>query len=165
MWHEWKIDGRQNIRLYYKTKWIFETYWWAKNSKSIERGDSYKNITYQAIVEADSSSYKKIMDAEKLFIKWDSCRVYEQISVTRCFKCLGLTHFSKYCTNEIKCKRCAENHPSSECNSAVLKCVNCLWHNEKLKMQLDITHDAFSRDCEVLQRKHSQEKRKIRLDE
>lgn len=133
--------------------------------KIFERVDLHKNKTYQAIVETDSTSYKKIMDTGKLFIKWDSCRVFEQISVTRCFKCLGFNHFSKDCTKEIKCKKCAGNHPSSECNSSVLKCVNCVWHNETLNMQLNTTHDAFSRDCEVLQRKHSHEKRKLQLDE
>lgn len=133
--------------------------------KIFERVDLHKNKTYQAIVETDSTAYKKIMDSEKLFIKWDSCRVYEQISVTRCFKCLGFNHFSKDCTKDIKCKKCAESHPRSECNSAVLKCVNCVWHNETLKMQLDTAHDAFSRNCEVLQRKYSQEKRKICVEE
>lgn len=133
--------------------------------KTFERIDSYKNKTYQAILETGSTAYKKIMDAEKLFIKWDSCRVFEQISVTRCFKCLGFNHFSKDCTKETKCKKCAENHPSSECNSDVIKCVNCVWHNEKLNLQLDTKHDAFSRDCEVLQRKYSHERRKVQLNE
>lgn len=71
--------------------------------KVFERVNSYKYKTYhQAILETDSSSYRKIMDAEKLFMKWDSCRVFEQISVMRCFKCMGYNYFSKDCTKDTK---------------------------------------------------------------
>lgn len=105
------------------------------------------------------------MEAEKLFINWDSCKVFEQINVTRCFKCLGFNHFSKDCTKDVICSICAGNHQSSVCKSDVQKCVNCNWHNEKLHMQLSTNHNAFSKDCEVLQRKYAQEKRKVQLYE
>lgn len=101
------------------------------------------------------------MAADKLFIKWDSCKCYEHIDVVRCFKCLGFNHYQKECTNKRACKYCAEEHLSAECKSIETKCVNCLWHVKNLNIKLDVNHDAFYKNCPVFERKYQQEKRKV----
>lgn len=129
--------------------------------KTIERKKTHFDATYDSIIETTPTGFKKIIEAEKLFVKWDSCRVFEHIHVRRCHKCLGFNHTQRECTNKISCSFCAGEHISVDCNSEKPKCVNCLWHVNKLKMKLDVNHGAYDKECPVLQRKYLQEKRKI----
>lgn len=133
--------------------------------KTIETVDKFKNKKYQAIMEADDDNYKKIINMDRIFVNWDSCKVMEHLNVIRCFKCFGFNHFSKDCTKDVTCKFCAGNHDSSTCKSASHKCVNCMYYVEKFKMQLDVNHHAYSIDCKVLQRKYDDEKKKVQLSE
>lgn len=105
------------------------------------------------------------MNADKVFLNWDSWRVFEHLNVVRCYKCLGFNHYSKDCTRSRAFKFCAEDHEPSACLSTNHKCVNCSYYIENLKMQLEANHHAFSADCKVLQRKYSEEKRKVDLSE
>lgn len=130
--------------------------------KTIEIKKPKCDIRYQTLIETNRDTYKRIMEANKLFIKWDSCKVFEHISVVRCFKCLGFNHVQKYCTKKLSCKYCAGEHASSDCKTSdQLQCVNCLWHVNNLNVNLNVQHDAFSKECPVLERKLLQEKRKI----
>lgn len=107
------------------------------------------------------------MDVGKLYVNWDSCKIFEHVNLIRCFKCLGFNHFSKDCSRQTTCKFCASNHESSACSrsssSQDYKCVNCSYHVEHLKMQLDVNHHAFSSDCKVLQRKFMEERKKVEI--
>lgn len=133
--------------------------------KTIEVKDRFKNARYQSIIEVDPESFKKIMNVEKVYVNWDSCKVFEHLNVVRCYKCLGFNHYSKECTRKRACKFCAEDHESSTCSSQIQKCINCSYYVQNLKMHLEVNHHAFSADCKVLQRKYSEEKRKVDLAE
>lgn len=129
--------------------------------KTTERIDKFKNKNYQAIIETNPESFQRIMQAEKVYVNWDSCKVFEYVNIVRCFKCLGFNHFSKECTRDLACKFCAGKHESSNCTSDVHKCVNCTYYVEHLKMKLDTNHHAYSSDCKVLDRKYNEEKKKV----
>lgn len=129
--------------------------------KTIEVKKSDRDITYQAIIETNPDGYNKIMEANKLYIKWDSCKVYEHINIFRCHKCLGFNHHQNECKNKLACKFCAGEHVSSECKSDKRECVNCLWHVKNLNLKLDVNHGPFSKECAVLDRKYQQERSKI----
>lgn len=137
--------------------------------KTTEVKDRFNNSKFQAIIETDCVTYKNIMDNGKLYVNWDSCKIYDYVGLVRCFKCLGFNHFSKDCNRQTTCKFCAGNHESSACprssSSQEYKCVNCSFHVEQLKMQLDVNHHAFSSECKVLQRKFMEERRKVDLCE
>lgn len=129
--------------------------------KTIEKVDKFKNKNFTAIVETNPESFKRIMELEKLFVNWDSCRVFDYVNIVRCFKCLGFNHYSKECTRDLACKFCAGKHESTACKSKDLKCINCLYYVENFKMQLGTNHHAFSNECKVLERKYMEEKKKV----
>lgn len=56
--------------------------------------------------------------AEKRRIKYDI--------PWRCYHCHCIgSHLSRECTNEIKCRRCSQNHHENYCKSEALHCCNC----------------------------------------
>lgn len=120
---------------------------------------------YAIIIETDSKTFADIVSREKLSIGWDKCKVFEHIQVYRCYKCLGFNHQAKDCKSTKKCKWCSEEHKEEDCKSDVQKCVNCVWANKNLKLDLDVNHHAYSKDCEVLANKIDRERKKINFSE
>lgn len=120
---------------------------------------------YSAIIETDTETFSSILSRDKLAIGWDQCRVFEHVHVHRCFKCLGFNHSAKDCTSNKKCKFCSESHDEKECKAEEEKCVNCTWAVKNLKLNLNVNHNAFSRDCAVYQNKIEYERKKINYAE
>lgn len=117
--------------------------------------------SYSAIIETDGGTYEDILRQRKLNIEWDSCYVFEYVNILRCYKCLGFNHKAINCINRLACSKCAGNHNVKECNSNVLKCVNCCDLVQKNLIKTDVHHDAFSRQCPAYI-KHFENKTKIR---
>lgn len=97
------------------------------------------------IVEVDPKIHRMLLNKERINIGWSKCRVFDCISVLRCYKCCGYHHFAKDCQNETKCRKCAENHLEKDCNSQVKKCVNCVKLIEEFKLK-DIKVDHCAND-------------------
>lgn len=118
---------------------------------------------FVAYVEVDGHSYNKMLTEERINIGWDRCRVYEAISITRCFKCSGYGHKASICTAKKACPKCAGSHCLTECEAEnqETKCINCKRAMERLGIKLDDAHEAWSKDCKVYQRKLEIEKSKI----
>ncbi|KAK5643855.1 hypothetical protein RI129_007700 [Pyrocoelia pectoralis] len=118
---------------------------------------------YFCLVEVDGKTYEMALRTEKLNIGWDRCRVYDAVNVRRCYKCSGYGHKSQECRNTLACPRCAEAHELKECKTEQkdVKCINCKWAVENLKINLDIGHEAWSKDCRVFKRKLEAERSKI----
>jgi len=58
------------------------------------------------------------------------CKVEDFVVVTRCLKCLGFGHTSRFCQNQQKWSRCAEDNHWKECgNQHPTRCSNCLKAN------------------------------------
>jgi hypothetical protein len=76
--------------------------------------------------------------------------------VTRCFKCLGFGHTSKFCEGNQTCANCAEEHHWKECESTHNnRCTNCIKANSFIKdgnKKLSINHSAVSNECPRLHR-------------
>nr|CAI5825636.1 unnamed protein product [Callosobruchus analis] len=83
---------------------------------------------YQALLEVDSATYSGLLgQGSVLLVNVDNCVVYDALGLKICFKCCGLNHYAKDCKkSEQICIKSAGNHKVSECNSAQLKCVNCV---------------------------------------
>lgn len=123
-----------------------------------------KPTHYTYIFETDPKTYSAIINNGKLSIGWDRCRVFENIYISRCFKCLGFNHKAVDCTKSKVCLKCAENHDVKECTSTKTECVNCKWAVENLKLKLKTDHQANSLECSVLQRRVDQSRQRILVD-
>lgn len=87
------------------------------------------------VLSVSGRIYNKLQSQGRIFINFDSHRVKEYTSITRCFKCHGFGHTSRVCSkvNPI-CGHCAqEGHVYKECKNRHLNpvCVNC--KNKKKK--------------------------------
>lgn len=97
---------------------------------------------YQAVMQVDRGTYDRIMKVGNVFVGYDSCQVYDAISVLRCFKCNDFGHVSKYCSGLQICPRCTENHAVKDCKSNTLKCSNCCKLRDKIA-DCSIDHAAW----------------------
>lgn len=105
------------------------------------------------VVEINAESYKNLLEIGVLELPWRECRVLEHIHLKRCFKCCGFSHTSIECHREQTCSNCAGQHKHAVCRNKKNCCINCKMANERLNINLDTNHHAWSRNCDVLQRR------------
>lgn len=115
-----------------------------------------------AIIETDESTHNALLSIGRLYIGWDSCRVYEYGNVLRCYKCQAFHHTAHNCRNGDRCGRCGENHKSSDCKSEMKKCINCSIFKEQSNLDIQDDHYAWDHNCSVY--KHKTEVERKRLD-
>lgn len=137
----------------------------SRNSIKVLANNLIKNKYYTVIVEVDGANFTNIMEAGRVAINWDSCKVYEVINVKRCFKCWGFYHKAVDCKNKTACAKCGEEHKSTDCNSTIPKCINCKIAVEKLHLKIDTNHEAWNLDCPVYQKRIQQQKSKINYED
>lgn len=102
------------------------------------------NDVYQAVLQLDRASYDRSIKAGYLFIGYDCCRVYDAVSVLRCFNCSGFNHSAKQCTKPIACPRCGGAHKVADCSAQQLNCVNCVGGGVEMT---DVAHAAWDTKC------------------
>jgi hypothetical protein len=123
-----------------------------------------KNNYKHLIIETNPDIFRKMMEVKKLNVGWNKCAVLESVDLTRCFKCSMYGHIEKYCKKEMVCPKCAGNHKVHDCTSETVKCANCLNCNEKLKLNLNVDHMVFDRECPVFKRKIEMKRKSINYD-
>jgi hypothetical protein len=80
----------------------------------------------------------------RIYIGWDSCRVYQHIDILRCFRCNQFGHMAIKCEGAVCCTDCAENHESKDCDSGVKKCE---YAKKTFKIYVNSNHPAYSMKC------------------
>lgn len=141
-----------------------------QNCDLVKQGDrlevvDFKKVKnhYTAILSVDFGTFKSILDKGKLRIRWDMCRVYEHINVTRCYKCNDYGHHANECTQkEHTCPKCAGSHEIKLCNADYEKCSNCMMANEVNCLDLDVNHTVWNYNCPLLQRRLNIVKKRVR---
>lgn len=98
---------------------------------------------YQAVLEVDKTSYSKAIKAGHLIIGYDSCVVFDALSVYRCFKCNEFHHSAIKCKNKLSCPICSEEHELKDCKSEIHKCSNCVKHNQRAHSRVPTDHTVF----------------------
>lgn len=94
-------------------------------------------------------TFKKEEDIHKIYTISSILNIKVKIEAIRknsnqipqCKKCQGFNHTEKYCHKNIKCVKCAENHPTKDCTRDIklpAKCTNC-----------NGQHPASYRGCDV----------------
>jgi hypothetical protein len=104
-------------------------------------------------MEVNNELYSDILVNEVLKIKWNKCRVVDNLNLIKCFKCSGFNHYADQCKNEIAFPKCSEKHAYNECKSECVRCVNCTVANKNYNLKLSVDHPSWSKECKVLQRK------------
>lgn len=123
---------------------------WIEDSETLQI--TYIKITNKEnantiFFECSPALYWKLMDTKKLFVGWQSCLVYENLSVTRCFKCQGYRHRGRDCPNNIACEFCAGEHEKDNCPKQAKLCKNCVNANSEYKLNHDVVHTAADPEC------------------
>lgn len=117
------------------------------------------NNRFGAKLDVDPVTFKRLIDASKVFICWDSCSVAEDFNIRRCFKCWGFNHVSAKCSATQRCPKCSGTHNQNECDSLLEKCAVCTDAVAKNHMKIETNHTVFSSSCpsyihRVLQERH-----------
>lgn len=116
---------------------------------------------YSAVLEVDGKTFSNLLDAGRVFIDFDSCRVMEDLHVMRCYKCCQYYHKGNECKNKMACQKCGEEHETEKCTNTTLQCVNCKVAVETFSLQLDVNHAAYDRSCPMFKRKVNVARRRI----
>lgn len=105
--------------------------------------------THTIYGECSPELFSKFMAVKKIFVGWESCPIYEDISILRCYKCQGYYHKSDNCPQKIeKCEYCAGNHSVKDnCPKNMKKCINCVDANNKYNLNHEVTHLASDPIC------------------
>ncbi|CAH1114830.1 unnamed protein product [Psylliodes chrysocephalus] len=111
-------------------------------------------LFFQAVVQVDANTYHKAMKLGKLTVGFDfDCPVYCAVEPRRCFNCWGLHHLSNQCSKkDPTCPKCASNHDVKDCNSASLKCVNCVNLKSNHNINISVDHVAWDKECHFYKR-------------
>ena len=79
---------------------------------------------------------------KKLSIGHSLCYSYKFVNHRRCYRCQEPGHIANTCTNTIACSRCSHEHFSKNCNSNIMKCINCVRNGKD-----DVNHPSYSPKC------------------
>lgn len=106
------------------------------------------------VLEVDPEVMKKLMEVEKIHMKYRNCRIYEYFNVIRCFDCGELGHKRNECKKGKLCFNCFKKHNrDDECQRKENPfCINCQNMNTKVNMKLDVNHSIFNKECPCYQR-------------
>lgn len=104
---------------------------------------------FNAIIVLEEEDYIKVMKEGKVCVNWDRCRIFEYISIRKCYNCWGFKHIASKCKNEVACAKCGQNHDTKECKSEEVKCVNCVRSNKLYGLKYDGNHDCRDTVCPV----------------
>lgn len=104
---------------------------------------------YNIIISCEIEVQELFLNKGAVICNFNECKVYENISLLQCTKCVGYGHIAKECKNQIKCKKCADNHTTTDCTAETLKCANCFSANETNNKNFNTRHNAAFDRCPV----------------
>ena len=120
---------------------------------------SYKlpnNKGQNVIIEVTPEIYTYLKNNKnRIFVGSQCCKIYDDINIRPCFNCGRFGHNGKKCINAKACMICTENHLATECtNKEVVKCVNCIYANDKHHLNRETNHTADdTKKCPILKYK------------
>lgn len=110
-----------------------------------------KSPTTTWVIELEPKLKNALMAKERLYINWNSCKVYNYVRLTRCYNCQRYGHTAKHCRSPKQCGFCAStDHESNACQSKQtpdrFNCANCLRSENHKK---SATHNAADNNCPI----------------
>lgn len=108
----------------------------------------HKHNNYKTIfAECSPGLFHKVTNIKKVCIQWERYRVYEDISILRCFKCQEFYHKTSECNNKVVCEYCMGEHDIRECPKTTKKCKNCVTANLKFNTNHNSDHKTSCPEC------------------
>ena len=108
------------------------------------------------VIEASPNLRRELVALRKIKLHWNMCKIEDFVVVTKCLKCLGFDHTSRFCQGQQKCSYCAENRHWKECgNQHQTHCSDCLKANTYIHdkgKKLNTNHSVFSKECPKMKR-------------
>lgn len=102
------------------------------------------------ILETDPDTQKELLDVGRMNIGFQRYKIYNYVSILRCYKCCGYNHMAKDCENEVSYRKCGGAHNGKDCQSEKVKCINCTRMNKKYNViKTETDHVATHYDCPV----------------
>ena len=102
------------------------------------------------VIEVSPNLRKELVALQKIKLHWDMCKFEDFVVVTRCLKCLGFGYTSRFCQNQQKCSRCAEDHHWKECgHQHPIRCSGSLRANSYIQdesKKINTNHSVFSKE-------------------
>ncbi|CAL7932962.1 unnamed protein product [Xylocopa violacea] len=112
---------------------------------AFKTGNKNNKNSCNIVVETSKDVRELLIKKERLYIMWQCCKVQDYIVATRCYKCQGHGHTTKYCRSEVDiCGHCAmAGHTFKNCPSKnkPATCVNCK------KAGKAHNHNVTDKDC------------------
>lgn len=135
----------------------------AAKIKVIRKFVNKRNRNYGSVViDVEPKIYSRLKAVGKVNIGWQRCVLGDYYGVIQCYKCAAFGHFSRDCEGQETCFKCGSNHKTADCESEEMKCVNCSNKVRKLKINLNVNHAAYDRECACYKRVVEQICRKTR---
>lgn len=125
----------------------------------VKKSKSDKRIIF---AECCGSTFSKLLEHKKVYIGWERCPIYEDLSISKCKICYAYDHKDSSCKNKVTCIYCGEGHKIEICPKRVKKCCNCIKSVEKYNLKYDVNHVAYDRDCPTL--KYYEQRKKNNID-
>lgn len=100
--------------------------------------DRSKNV----LVEVSREMYVDVTNNNrKIFIGHQSCHAYDDFNVQPCLRCGRQGHSKNKCKEPVEtCFKCGGAHDITVCSSNILRCANCVYYNDKYKLDRDVSH-------------------------
>ena len=112
-------------------------------TKFIKENKKNSETTYTAFIEVELESFNILMEKKKIYIEWSCCPVFEDLNITRCYKCNSYNHKAINCTNDLSRATCSGKHESKSCKSNHVCCTNCKYSNLNYNTNYSIKHRTF----------------------
>lgn len=95
----------------------------------------------------DKLAFTELLKEGKLFLFFKWCKVYEELPLESCVRCLRFeSHIG--CQRTLRCKKCSGVHSTFNCKEVTNKCINCVRHNAlNLAPKLSESHMASNPNC------------------
>jgi hypothetical protein len=88
------------------------------------------NEARHVVIEVSPKLMRELLILEKIKNWWSMCSDEDFVAVTRCFRCHGFGHTSKFCQSQQKFSYCAEDNHWKECGQQhQTRCSHCLKAN------------------------------------
>lgn len=110
--------------------------------KVISPTSSYVN----AIIDCDLETHTSLLERRTFHYGLSTIRAYEQVNIIKCNKCLDYGHLARHCNGVVHCRRCANEHHTTECTSEALTCFNCKRSNQN-GSEHDTNHSTSHACC------------------